>query len=129
MKTFTHESIKKVFGKIYFPDIIQDMLEHEKQCVYPTYSCPFHEDSGYNLVVNDNKYYCFEWEASGDSIEFLMTYKKMTLVDAVEFLADKAGVKLEYFDDPNLKQPLTHKKSTKIEKWNKIEKLLKELLD
>ena len=129
MKRYTKESLENLRKKVYLPDIVEDVLEHEKQHVYPTYNCPFHEDSDYNLIINENKYYCFECGASGDAIEFLMTYDLMSFEKAVEFLADKAGVELDSFDDPNLKQPLTHKKSIKIEKWNKIEKLLKELID
>jgi len=129
MKNFTRESLEFLRKKVYLPDIVEDVLEHEKQHVYPTYNCPFHNDSDYSLIINDNRFYCFMCGASGDAIEFLMIYKKLTLIEAVEFLADKVGVEVESFEDPNLKQPLTHKKSTKIEKWNKIEKLLKELIE
>ena len=128
MKTFTKESLDKLRKKVYLPDIVEDILEHEKQHVYPTYNCPFHNDSDYNLIINDNRFYCLMCGASGDAIEFLMIYKKLTLIEAIESLADKVGVELESFDDPNLKQSLNHKKSSKIEKFNKIEKLLQELM-
>ena len=130
MRTFTKESLRKLQKKLYFPDIIEDLLENSKEFLYQTYNCPFHDDSGHNLVVSDNKYYCFECGASGDAIEFLMTYKKMTFGEAIEFLADKTGVELEQVDDLVFRKPISDKKKkAKLDKFEKIEKLLKELLD
>lgn len=129
MKTFTKESLNKLRKKVFLPAIIEDMLEHESQHVV-TYECPFHEDSGYNLVVNDKKYYCFECEASGDAIEFLMTHKKMTFVEAIEALAKKFGVELEQVDDLVFRKIVSSKRKQDQEViFEKIGKLLKELTD
>jgi DNA primase len=46
----------------------------------------------------DSHYHCFGCGAHGDAIAFLMSYLKMSFSDAVESLAEKFGVTLDYLE-------------------------------
>ena len=56
--------------------------------------CPFHEEKTPSFSVNAQEgfYYCFGCQASGDAITFVRATEHLDFVDAVRFLADRAGV-------------------------------------
>ncbi|MDZ7265548.1 MAG: DNA primase, partial [candidate division KSB1 bacterium] len=58
--------------------------------------CPFHADSSPSFHVNpaSQLYYCFGCQKGGNIFNFLMEIEKMSFVEAVEFLAQKAGISL-----------------------------------
>lgn len=59
--------------------------------------CPFHnEKTGSFCVTRDNQlYYCFGCHESGNVVNFLMKYENMEFPEAIEVLADRAGIKIE----------------------------------
>lgn len=61
--------------------------------------CPFHSEKSPSFFVNPSlqRYRCFGCGASGDVIEFLERYEGMTFLEALEYLAEKAGIKLEQY--------------------------------
>jgi DNA primase len=58
--------------------------------------CPFHTEKSASFSVNAEEgfYYCFGCQASGDAITFVRATEHLDFVDAVRFLADRAGVAL-----------------------------------
>lgn len=58
--------------------------------------CPFHDDHKPSMCVVPHKqiYHCFSCGAGGDAIEFVKNYHKMTFPEALEFLAERANIKL-----------------------------------
>jgi len=63
--------------------------------------CPFHNEKSPSFSVSPSKqiYYCFGCGAGGNVFRFLMEYENYTFVEALEVLAQRAGVelpKLEY---------------------------------
>jgi DNA primase len=58
--------------------------------------CPFHDEKTPSFSVNQNKkvYHCFGCRAQGNLISFLMNFDKMTFLEAVETLANHAGLPL-----------------------------------
>ena len=58
--------------------------------------CPFHREKTPSFTVNDDKgfYHCFGCGAHGDQIKYLMESEKMPFMEAVEYLANMAGVKM-----------------------------------
>lgn len=58
--------------------------------------CPFHTDSAPSFHVNpiNQLYYCFGCQKGGNVFNFLMEMEKMSFTEAVEFLAEKAGISL-----------------------------------
>ncbi|MBO6109103.1 MAG: DNA primase [Eubacterium sp.] len=69
--------------------------------------CPFHNEKTPSFNVNQitQMYYCFGCHKGGDIYSFLQEYESMTFVEAVSFLAEKAGVALpEDNTDPREKR-------------------------
>ncbi len=58
--------------------------------------CPFHSEKTPSFSVNAEEgfYYCFGCQKSGDAITFVREVEHLDFVEAVRFLADKAGVTL-----------------------------------
>lgn len=59
--------------------------------------CPFHDDKkpSMNVVPAKQIFHCFSCGAGGDVFTFVQDYHKMTFREALKFLAERAGVKLE----------------------------------
>lgn len=53
---------------------------------YVFFRCPFHDDRDPSLAVTVDRYYCFGCRASGDAIDWLRNYRKMTFKDAIKAL-------------------------------------------
>lgn len=58
--------------------------------------CPFHNEKTPSFSVSPGKqmYYCFGCGAGGNVFTFLMEYENLTFVEALEQLAEKAGLSL-----------------------------------
>src|SRR3989442_12693967 len=60
--------------------------------------CPFHEERTPSFSVNatDKLYYCFGCGAKGDLITFVRETEQLDFAGAVEWLADRFNVQIEY---------------------------------
>ena len=58
--------------------------------------CPFHQEKSASFHVDDRKgfYYCFGCHAKGDAISFLKDSENMGFMEAVEALAQEAGMQM-----------------------------------
>lgn len=58
--------------------------------------CPFHQEKSASFHVDDRKgfYYCFGCQAKGDVISFLKDSENMGFMEAVEVLAQEAGMQM-----------------------------------
>ena len=58
--------------------------------------CPFHNEKTPSFSVTPGKqmYYCFGCGAGGNAITFLMEYENYSFPEALQVLADRAGVEL-----------------------------------
>ena len=61
--------------------------------------CPFHNEKTPSFVVSPDKqiYHCFGCGAGGNVFSFLMKYENLSFPEAVEMLAEKAGIQLPHF--------------------------------
>lgn len=59
--------------------------------------CPFHQEKTPSFVVSPGRgsYHCFGCGVHGDAIGFLMGIEHFHFLEAVEFLADRAGIALD----------------------------------
>jgi DNA primase len=64
--------------------------------------CPFHDEKSPSFHVTPAKgfYYCFGCGKGGDVIDFVREIHNLSFAEAVEWLADRAGVQLRYEDGP-----------------------------
>ncbi|MFO7251344.1 MAG: DNA primase [Actinomycetes bacterium] len=60
--------------------------------------CPFHDEKtpSFNVTPSRGYYYCFGCGAGGDVITFVREIEHLSFTEAVERLAQRAGIKLRY---------------------------------
>lgn len=60
--------------------------------------CPFHREKTPSFHVNPQRqfYHCFGCQAGGDVFRFVMQYEGMDFLSAARYLADRAGLRLEF---------------------------------
>lgn len=58
--------------------------------------CPFHHEKTASFHVDDRKgyYYCFGCQAKGDAINFVKETENVSFIEAVEILAEEAGMQM-----------------------------------
>ena len=74
--------------------------------------CPFHNEKTPSFSVQPDKqmYYCFGCHAGGGAIQFVREVERLPFVDAVKFLAQRAGMELpNEVDDSALRQERAYK--------------------
>ena len=79
--------------------------------------CPFHDEKTPSFSVTPDKgfYYCFGCHASGTAITFLMKHQRMTFHEAVEELAQQAGMEV-----PRQNRSLSTETQKRFEKMHAI---------
>lgn len=72
--------------------------------------CPFHNEKTPSFSVNKHKqfYYCFGCKANGNAIGFLMDYDKLSFLEAVDILANRAGLTVPEVNTPVPQDEKTH---------------------
>ena len=60
--------------------------------------CPLHNEKGpsFNVSPSRQMFYCFGCHVGGNVIDFVMKYKNVGFVEAIEELAEYAGLSIEY---------------------------------
>lgn len=93
---FSDDKISQVREASDLVDLISNYLTLKKAGKSFVGLCPFHTDSSPSFHVNPQTqlYYCFGCQKGGNVFNFLMDMEKMTFKEALEFLADRAGISL-----------------------------------
>lgn len=99
MPLFTKESIETLRRKI---DLVEVLLPHivlKRSGSSYKGLCPFHDEKTPSFMIQkgDTHYHCFGCGAHGDAIQFLMTHLRMGFSEAVQSLAEKFHVHLDFF--------------------------------
>ena len=68
--------------------------------------CPFHNEKtpSFTVYPADNSFYCFGCGAGGDAITFIRKRENLDYPDAVEFLANRAGITIVRDDRGEIRQ-------------------------
>ncbi|MEO6866825.1 MAG: DNA primase [Gaiellales bacterium] len=94
----TQQSIEAVLERSDLVDLAGGYTQLHKRGAEHSGRCPFHEERTPSFWVNGTKgvYHCFGCGASGDVIHFVMAKQALDFVEAIEMLADRYRVELEY---------------------------------
>ncbi|MBR4913508.1 MAG: DNA primase [Bacteroidales bacterium] len=92
------KSIDSVMASVRIEEVVGDFVSLRKQGQDFVGICPFHDDKNPSLHVSPRLgiYKCFVCDAAGNPVKFLMEHEKMTYPEAIEYLAKKYGISLEY---------------------------------
>ncbi len=96
MPFFSDELIEEVRSRNDIVDVIGGYVRLQKKGSTYFGLCPFHNEKTGSFSVSPNKqmYYCFGCGAGGNVFTFLMQYENFTFGEAMEALADRAGIEL-----------------------------------
>ncbi|MCH2046631.1 MAG: CHC2 zinc finger domain-containing protein, partial [Saprospiraceae bacterium] len=89
---------KEIKESVSIVDIIKEHVDLTRKGASYQGLCPFHHEKTPSFSVSPNKgiYKCFGCGASGDGVQFLMDHKGMTYPEALEYIAQRAKVNVEY---------------------------------
>ena len=95
------EYIQEVVARNDITDVIGSYVQLRHRGRTHTGLCPFHSEKTPSFVVypETQSYYCFGCGAGGDVITFIRTMNNLGYVEAVKFLAARAGMPLPDEDD------------------------------
>ena len=93
---YSDEVIEEVRSKNDIVDVISTYVRLQKKGSSYFGLCPFHNEKSPSFSVSRSKqmYYCFGCGAGGNVFTFLMEYENYSFVEALKYLADRAGVDL-----------------------------------
>lgn len=99
--------IDELLSKTDVVEVIEEFLSLRKAGRNYTALCPFHNEKTPSFSVNREKqfYYCFGCGAGGSAINFLMNYLRLSFVEALSELADRAGMTLPSTDPETPRAP------------------------
>ena len=93
---YSDEIIEEVRSKNDIVDVISGYVRLTKKGSTYFGLCPFHNEKTGSFSVSPNKqmYYCFGCGAGGNVFTFLMQYENFSFPEAMEALAERAGIEL-----------------------------------
>lgn len=93
----TPESIERVREAADIVEIVGEHVKLKRSGSSFRGPCPFHHGTGPNFSVTPrtNAYYCFVCHAKGDVIGFVRDHLGLDFVEAVKYVADRAGVEVQ----------------------------------
>lgn len=88
--------IDQVLDRTDIVDVVDRRVKLKKAGKNYSACCPFHQEKTPSFSVNPEKqfYYCFGCGAGGNALSFIMDYERMEFREAIESLAQAAGIDL-----------------------------------
>lgn len=92
-----HDQAHEVLQATDIVDVIGEQIRLERKGKDFVGLCPFHDDRKPSMYVVPSKqiFHCFVCNTGGDAIRFVREFHKVEFVEALRFLAERAGIKLE----------------------------------
>ncbi|MGE5436920.1 MAG: DNA primase [Syntrophothermus sp.] len=90
--------IEEVRSSTNIVDIIGEAISIKKRGRNYIGLCPFHSEKTPSFTVSEDKqiYHCFGCHSGGNVFSFLMNYEKISYLEAVQELASRLGITIEY---------------------------------
>jgi DNA primase len=98
MALIQKSSIEAAVAAADMIEIVSGRTQLRRSGAQWTGRCPFHDDQNPSFSVNpvEKLYHCFSCGKGGDLIKFVQETEGLDFAPAVEWLADRYGVELEY---------------------------------
>jgi DNA primase len=109
---FMHSDVDIVKSRTNIVDIVGEYVKLTKAGSSFKACCPFHQEKTPSFNVNEEKqmYHCFGCGVGGDVFSFVMEIENIGFREALEMLADKAGVELQNNFSQDASKSQTQKK-------------------
>jgi DNA primase len=98
MALIRRTSVEEVVAAADMVEIVSGRTQLRRSGAQWTGRCPFHDDQNPSFSVNavEKLYHCFTCGEGGDLIKFVRETEGLEFASAVEWLADRYGVQLDY---------------------------------
>jgi DNA primase len=102
------EVIEQIRTQTDIVQLVGGYLPLKKAGRYYKALCPFHSERTPSFHVNQERqtYHCFGCGTGGTAFNFVMAMEKLEFPEAVKFLAQRLGIKVETEQTPGRNQPL-----------------------
>lgn len=89
---------QKLMPAVHIEDVVGHYLTLKPKGSNLSCCCPFHQEKTPSFFVSPAKqtFHCFGCKEHGNAIDFLMRYKNIGFVEAVEELCELTGIAVEY---------------------------------
>lgn len=103
------QELEQIIDATDIVSLVSEYVKLERQGKNYKGLCPFHNEDTPSFVVNQEKRiaHCFGCGGGGDPIKFLMQVENIEFKDAVNKLAQRAGIKLSGYVASSKPNPLT----------------------
>jgi len=100
MKQIPRETIDEIRSRNDIVDVIGSYLSLKNAGSRFKALCPFHKEKSPSFTVSPDRqiYHCFGCDAGGDVISFVQEYEKVDFMVALQMLADRVGMELNFED-------------------------------
>lgn len=98
MKQIPRETIDEIRARNDIVDVIGSYLSLKNAGGRFKVLCPFHKEKTPSFMISPDRqiYHCFGCDAGGDVIGFIQEYEKVDFLTALQMLADRAGMELDF---------------------------------
>jgi len=98
MKQIPRETIDEIRSRNDIADVIGSYLSLKNAGSRFKALCPFHKEKTPSFTISPDRqiYHCFGCDAGGDVIQFVQEYEKVDFMVALQMLADRAGMELQF---------------------------------
>ncbi len=92
------EDVQKIKDATDIVSVVSQYVTLKKAGMRWAGLCPFHTEKTGSFSVNAEEgfFYCFGCQKTGDVIQFVREIEQLDFVESVEWLAEKAGIVIEY---------------------------------
>ncbi|MBR3058596.1 MAG: DNA primase [Clostridiales bacterium] len=111
-----NEVVEEILSRSDIVSIVGQYVQFTKSSGQNQFGlCPFHSEDTPSFSVSTNKqiYYCFGCHKGGNVVNFIMEVEHLSYVEALKYLAEKAGVKIPEPDDDNYRKQEYQRKRIK----------------
>lgn len=104
MSLISDSKINQILQSSNIVDIIGEYVDLKRAGSSFKGLCPFHNEKTPSFTVDEKKqlFHCFGCGAGGDVVSFIMQKEGLSYPESLKFLADKAGISIDYTEDPGV---------------------------
>lgn len=97
---------EEIKNRLNIVELVQSYVRLDRSGNYWKAPCPFHQERTPSFVVNEerNMWHCFGCNKGGDAFAFIMEIENVSFREALEMLADRAGVELPRYNQEQYQQ-------------------------
>ncbi|MCZ2269688.1 MAG: DNA primase [Ignavibacteriales bacterium] len=97
----SESKIEEIRNSISIVDVISEYVQLRKRGKNFVGLCPFHNEKTPSFTVTEEKqiFHCFGCHTGGNVFKFLMEYKKISFIEAVQEIAEQQGIEISYDDE------------------------------